>query len=29
MELFEEISTKINYWVYIIIMMIGLYAMIA
>lgn len=29
MEIFEAISTKINYWVYIVIMMIGLYAMIA
>ncbi|OUW19800.1 MAG: NADH-quinone oxidoreductase subunit J [Opitutales bacterium TMED158] len=29
MEVFEAISTKINYWVYIVIMMIGLYAMIS
>jgi len=29
MELFEAISTKINYWVYIVIMMIGLFAMIS
>ena len=29
MEFFEAISAKFNYWVYIIIMMIGLYAMIA
>ena len=29
MELLEVISAKFNYWVYVIIMMIGLYAMIA
>lgn len=29
MEFFEAISAKFNYWVYVIIMMIGLYAMIA
>ena len=29
MELIEAISTKINYWDYVIILMIGLYAMIA
>lgn len=29
MDVFEAISTKINYWVYIVIMMIGLYAMIS
>ncbi len=29
MELLETLSTKFNYWVYIVIMMIGLYAMIS
>ncbi len=29
MEIFEAISAKFNFWIYIIIMMIGLYAMIA
>ena len=29
MELLEALSTKFNYWIYIIIMMIGLYAMIS
>ena len=29
MEFFEAISAKFNYWIYVIIMMIGLYAMIA
>ena len=29
MEFLETISTKINYWIYIVIMMIGLYAMIS
>ncbi len=29
MELLEAISAKFNYWVYIVIMMIGLYAMIS
>ncbi|MCZ6674523.1 MAG: cation:proton antiporter subunit C [Verrucomicrobia bacterium] len=29
MEFLETISTKFNYWIYIIIMMIGLYAMIS
>ena len=29
MEFFEVISAKFNYWIYVIIMMIGLYAMIA
>ena len=29
MELLEAISTKFNYWIYVIIMMIGLYAMIS
>ena len=29
MEFFEAISAKFTYWIYVIIMMIGLYAMIA
>ncbi len=29
MELLEALSTKFNYWIYVIIMMIGLYAMIS
>ena len=29
MELLETISTRINYWIYIVLMMIGLYAMIS
>ena len=29
MEFLEAISSKFNYWIYIIIMMIGLYAMVA
>jgi len=29
MEFLDAISTRLNYWVYIIIMMIGLYAMIS
>lgn len=29
MELFDALSAKFNYWVYIVIMMIGLYAMIS
>lgn len=29
MELFEALSAKFNYWIYVVIMMIGLYAMIS